>query len=498
MLGDRSVNRSRTRNFVDRFPGGVRLPTMSSLSARPHEKRLMTVKRTRFLFVVPLSVMIVACSGSDAADEPGGGSASPSVMPSAPSTTNASSNPEASANTANSVPADGSSNDEASVGDDDSGPSAPQGMDPNVSDSIDGDSTAESDLAMEGNTAEENAPADESAATDMQDPGADDQAAPGDDDSDSMPMSAEEDPTNSDDPAEPGNPADQSEQPPADEMTPGEEFTGTCTASEVTRMNASGTGPHDVIIETNSDPGIDEGTIFRPADLGGDEKYPILVWGQGACSQNGLANETAMVEIASHGYFVVADGTPNGSGGRMMDRSDMEAMGAPLIAYIDWAVAENDKPCSAYYQSLDTAMISSNGFSCGGLMAQGTVTDPRIVTWGVTSSGMAGATQSFYDAIDTPVLFVEGGPAEVAYDGGLEGYEAISALGVPVLWFSKDIGHGGDLFQPDGGDFTRINLAWLNWWLKGDESETGKGMLVGADCPYCDDPSWEVMSANVP
>jgi hypothetical protein len=265
---------------------------------------------------------------------------------------------------------------------------------------------------------------------------------------------------------------------------------GTCTASKAAGSNATGSGPHEVTVETNSDPGIEEGTIFRPTDLGGAEKYPIFVWGQGACSQDGLANAEAMAEIASYGYFVVADGTPNGSGNRTMDRSDLEAMGAPLMAYVDWAVAENEKPCSAYYQSLDTAMIASNGFSCGGLMAQGTVLDPRIVTWGVTSSGMAGANQDFYDLIHTPVL--------VAYDGGLEGFEAISELDVPVLWFSKDLGHGGDLFQPGGGDFTKINLAWLNWWLKGDETATGKGLLVGASCPYCSDSAWEVKSANVP
>lgn len=281
-------------------------------------------------------------------------------------------------------------------------------------------------------------------------------------------------------------------------MGGGGAFTGTCTASEPARSSATGSGPHDVVVETNSDPGIEEGTIFRPADLGGAEKYPIFVWGQGACSRNGFANADAMAEIASHGYFVVADGTPNGSGNREMDRSKLEAMGAPLVAYIDWALAENEKPCSAYYQSLDTTKIASNGFSCGGLMAQGTVLDPRIVTWGVTSSGMAGADQSFYDLIHTPVLFVEGGPGDVAYDGALEGYENTAEQDVPVLWFSKDIGHGGDLFQQGGGDFTKINLAWLNWWLKGDETQTGKGLLIGPSCPYCSDAAWEVMSANVP
>jgi dienelactone hydrolase len=284
----------------------------------------------------------------------------------------------------------------------------------------------------------------------------------------------------------------------AGSMATGGRDPGTCVASKATGSNANGSGPHDVTVETNSGDGIKEGTIFRPTDLGGDEKYPIFVWGEGGCSQDGLSNAQAMAELASHGYFVVADGTPNGSGNRPMDRSNLEAMGAPLVAYIDWAIAENDKPCSAYYQSLDPTKVASNGFSCGGLMSQATVTDPRIVTWGVNSSGMAGADQAFYDLIHTPVLFVEGGPDDVAYDGGLEGYEAIAKLDVPVLWFSKALGHGGDLFSAGGGDFNKINLAWLNWWLKGDETATGKGLLVGAGCPYCSDSAWEYKSAHIP
>ena len=273
---------------------------------------------------------------------------------------------------------------------------------------------------------------------------------------------------------------------------------GTCTPSKATSATASGSGPHKVTVETNSDPGINEGTIFRPTDLGGTEKYPIFVWGEGGCSQNGLSNTAAMAEIASYGYFVVADGTPNGSGNRTMDRSKLAAMGAPLMAYIDWAIAENDKPCSVYYQKLATTKIAANGFSCGGLMSQATVLDPRVTTWGVTSSGMAGAAQDFYDLIHTPILFVEGGTSDMAYDGAKEGYQAISKLTVPVLWFSKDLGHGGDLTAARGGDFTKLNLAWLNWWLKGDETSAGKGMLVGAACPYCSGGAWESMSKNIP
>ena len=222
--------------------------------------------------------------------------------------------------------------------------------------------------------------------------------------------------------------------------------TGTCTASKAVSTNVSGSGPHKVTVETNSDPGINEGTIFRPTDLGGAEKYPIFVWGEGACTQNGLSNSAAMGEIASHGYFVIADGTPNGTTNRSMG-GDLVAMGKPLLAYIAWAIAENDKPCSAYYQSLDTTKIATNGFSCGGLMAEGTAGDSRITTWGINSSGVFGEIRLSSGRIHTPVLIVLGGSGDMAYTNGENDYNSISALGIPIMLFSKALGHGGDLFH---------------------------------------------------
>jgi hypothetical protein len=273
--------------------------------------------------------------------------------------------------------------------------------------------------------------------------------------------------------------------------------TGTCTASKAAGASASGSGPHKVTVETNSDPGISEGTIYRPTDLGGSEKYPIFVWGEGGCSQNGSSNALAMGEIASHGYFIIADGTPGGSSSRSMDTSNVASMGKPLLAYITWAIAENAKPCSAYYQSLDTTKIAANGFSCGGLMSEGTAGDSRMTTWGLNSSGLFSADQAFYKTIHTPVLIVLGGSSDIAYTNGERDYDNISALGIPIMLFSKDLGHGGDLAKKSG-DFAKIDLAWLNWWLKGDESATGKGLLVGSGCTYCTDSAWEVKSKNLP
>jgi hypothetical protein len=95
------------------------------------------------------------------------------------------------------------------------------------------------------------------------------------------------------------------------------------------------------------------------------------------------------------------------------------------------------------------------------------------------------------------VLIVLGGSGDIAYTNGERDYDNISALGMPIMLFSKALGHGGDLFK-GGGDFAKIDLAWLNWWLKGDETATGKALLVGTGCTYCSDSAWEVKSKNIP
>ncbi|HYQ46708.1 MAG TPA: hypothetical protein VER11_32285 [Polyangiaceae bacterium] len=273
----------------------------------------------------------------------------------------------------------------------------------------------------------------------------------------------------------------------------GQSSSGTCTASKATGKSVSGTGPHKVVIETNAANGIKCGTIYRPEDLGGANKYPIFVWGEGGCSQDGYSNQAAMGEIASWGYFVVADGTP-GSANACAGGQD----GKAFLDYVTWAIAENDKSCSAYYQSLEPNKIAADGFSCGGLMSENASGDPRFSAIGITSSGLMGANAALYAKIHTPFKIMNGGSSDIAYENGLNDYEAISALGIPIVYFSKtSAGHGGDLGQPRG-DFNKVNLAWLNWQLKGDMGETGKGYLTGSTCKICTDAGWTYKSANLP
>ena len=267
---------------------------------------------------------------------------------------------------------------------------------------------------------------------------------------------------------------------------------GTCTASKSTGRTVSGTGPHQVVVETNTDNGIKCGTIYRPADLGGTEKYPIFVWGEGGCSQDGYSNQAAMAEIASWGYFIVADGTPGGTnacGGGQDGRA--------FLDYLTWAIAENGKSCSAYYQSLETTKIAADGFSCGGLMSENVSGDARFSAIGITSSGLMSANATLYGKIHTPFKIMNGGSSDIAYENGLRDYDEISKRGIPIVYYSKtSAGHGGDLGQARG-DFNKVNLAWLNWQLKGDTGATGKGYLFGSTCSICTNAGWVFKSMNI-
>lgn len=281
------------------------------------------------------------------------------------------------------------------------------------------------------------------------------------------------------------------------------EYTGTCTASKAGSLTKgiSGSGPHKVVMETNSDPGIKEGTIYRPEDLAPGKNYPILIWGQGACSRDGRGAEASNVEIASYGYVVIADGTPTGGGGALS--MDLKAITPVALAYVKWIVAENRKPCSAYYQSLDTTKVAANGFSCGGLFGMALAGDPHIANWGVSSSGCLNGNgcPETWNVTHSPVIIIEGNSGDPGYPNGLRDFNGIAALKKwPVYFISnKKMGHGGDLWNANGGNFTKIHLSWLNWWIKGDTTAaTGKGVLVGPSCKYCTNSDYEIKTASIP
>ena len=127
----------------------------------------------------------------------------------------------------------------------------------------------------------------------------------------------------------------------------------------------------------------------------------------------------------------------------------------------------------------------------------GTAGDPRMTAVGQTSSGLTSAVASYYKTIHTPFKILLGGSGDVAYENGMRDYDQMVAVKVPVLLLSKNnAGHGGDL-NNGKGDFNTVNLAWLNWQLKGDTGATGKGLLMGPSCKFCTSSSWEYKSSGL-
>lgn len=74
-------------------------------------------------------------------------------------------------------------------------------------------------------------------------------------------------------------------------------------------VEEGGTGPYKAIMKEELS--LDAHTIFVPQDLSAfNEKnpLPVLVWGNGACTNSPWEHYLFLNEIASHGYIVVATG----------------------------------------------------------------------------------------------------------------------------------------------------------------------------------------------
>ena len=103
-------------------------------------------------------------------------------------------------------------------------------------------------------------------------------------------------------------------------------------------------------------------------------------------------------------------------------------------------------------------------------------------------AGMPALGKEHLQKLHAPVIYIEGGPSDIAYQNGLDDFAKIEK--VPVVFASyDDVGHGGTYSQPNGGEFGKVASAWLKWQLKGDQ--TAKKMFVGEDCGLCKESKWQ-------
>ncbi|EWC58086.1 hypothetical protein UO65_6642 [Actinokineospora spheciospongiae] len=260
-------------------------------------------------------------------------------------------------------------------------------------------------------------------------------------------------------------------------------FPGAATAAPAPPGALGGSGPHPAGYETTLR--LTNHTIYRPNTLPTGVKLPIVAWGNGACRADGTWFENILTEWASHGFLVIANGRPGGSGST---DSDM------LTESIDWAVAENSRRTSKYYGRIDTTKVAVMGQSCGGIETYEVADDPRITTTVLWNSGLLDDAQNgLLQRLHAPIAYFIGGPSDIAHPNAMDDWRRLPA-GLPAFMGNLDVGHFGTFSEPNGGEFGRVGGHWLKWQLKGDL--TSRAQFVGTDCGLCAS-DWDVLRKNL-
>jgi dienelactone hydrolase len=260
-----------------------------------------------------------------------------------------------------------------------------------------------------------------------------------------------------------------------------------------------GQGPYKAIM--TEVPGLQAHTVFVPQDLskfGKKNPLPVLVWGNGACTNSPWEHFKFLNEIASYGFIVVATG---------YIPMEEEAYRGPMsttqqqIESIDWVFAQNSDKNSPYYNKIDTKHICLSGMSCGGLQTLFNCADPRVTALMICNSGLfnrQNANQAVggmpmppkekLKEIHTPIMYLLGGKTDIAYENGMDDFHRIDH--VPACAVNFPVGHGGTYRQPHGGEFSVVALAWLQWQLKGDQKAAK--MFRGKDCEILNRKDWTI------
>ncbi|MFI9009924.1 cellulose binding domain-containing protein [Actinosynnema sp. NPDC053489] len=206
----------------------------------------------------------------------------------------------------------------------------------------------------------------------------------------------------------------------------------TCTGSTTTTTTSTTTQPGRPMVENNfavtreGAYGDNRYTVFRPSNpqvVGG--ALPVLAFGNGACAHTDNREVTqALTFIASKGFVVVDTGSVDGSPNGVPSGSPIPSL---LTGAITWAEREHNRPGSPLAQRLDLTRVATAGHSCGGLEALVAAQDRRVdaavsLNSGFFADGSFGYSRSELGKLHTPVMFLDGGPSDVAYDNTRANY----------------------------------------------------------------------------
>jgi len=270
------------------------------------------------------------------------------------------------------------------------------------------------------------------------------------------------------------------------------------------RPDEPGTGPYPAMKEVVAT--LPDQVIYHPQDLDalGDTKLGVVAWGNGGCVFNGASSRFHLLELASHGYLVIAGGGiysgPGSDASGLLDADSQTRRTSytSLSEAIDWALAENERSGSPFYQRIDPEMIALSGYSCGGAQVNHVAGDPRVKTLVMHKTGIfldgpptdeipdMVIGKDALDDIHTPVIYILGGETDIAYDNGMDDFARLDH--VPVAVANIDVGHGGTFDMPNGGSAAQLAVNWLQWQLRGDRQAAL--YFIGKDCGLCQDEDW--------
>ena len=270
---------------------------------------------------------------------------------------------------------------------------------------------------------------------------------------------------------------------------------------------ARGTGPYPAMVE--ADLAFPNATLYHPADLAkhDDRKLGLLIWGNGACSNDGASARAHLAEIASHGYLAIAPGQPLTAPETLPGAASPQPMTTTvqdLRAALDWALSENDRPGSLFFQRIDPAKIAVGGHSCGGMQAIILGDDPRVKTVIIHNSGVTAKKYVLASnpplvmhekrilGLRRPVLIIMGGESDVLWEHGNNLFDRLKG---PVAFVSSDIGHGGTFDQPHGGQVASFAVDWLEWQLRGDR--LAARTYLGRNCRICEISDWMIKTKGL-
>lgn len=213
-------------------------------------------------------------------------------------------------------------------------------------------------------------------------------------------------------------------------------------------------------------------TVFRPSNPQAvGRTMPVLAFGNGACAHTNNSEVTrALTFVASKGVVVVDTGSVDGSPNGVPSGYPIPSL---LTDAVTWAEREQNRSGSPLSQRLDLTRVATAGHSCGGIEALIAGQDHRVsavisLDSGLFADGSFGYSRAELARLHSPVLFMAGGPSDVAYDNTRANYDLVTVPAVQAQ--HPQAGHVGFITGSQLTDGMTTVVHFLDMVLNGNHT----------------------------